>query len=178
MVEETVQKETLYRGKVIDLELHDVTLPDGNDAKREIVRHPGAVGIITIDNDGRIILVKQYRKALGKVIYEIPAGKKEPGEDSLTTAKRELEEETGYQAEQWKEVTSFYTSPGFADEIIELYEARDIQESHQLSLDEDEFIEVIAVTLEEAKALLHQQLIHDAKTAYALLYLDIQAQQS
>ncbi|TDQ41612.1 NUDIX domain-containing protein [Aureibacillus halotolerans] len=169
--EETLGKEIVFEGRLIRVEVEDVRLPDHSHSKREIVRHPGAVAVIAHDENGRLVLVRQYRKALGKVIYEIPAGKKETGEESLVTAQRELEEETGYTASEWKEITSFYTSPGFADECIELYEAKGLTLSQGLQTDEDEFLEVVHVTLEEANELQKEKKIHDAKTAYALLYL-------
>ena len=101
-------------------------LPDGNKAKRELIKHPGAVAIIPITKEGKLILVEQYRKALERTLIEIPAGKIEPGEAPEVTAVRELEEETGYGAKDFTYLQSFATSPGFADEVIHLYLARDL----------------------------------------------------
>src|SRR5690606_11650949 len=113
--ERTVHTETIYDGKIIRLEIDDVILPDGKPAKRELVRHPGAVALIPITDDGKLVMVEQYRKALGTTLLEVPAGKLEPGEAPEVTARRELEEETGYACGNLELVTTFATSPGFAD---------------------------------------------------------------
>ncbi|MGP4072398.1 NUDIX domain-containing protein [Piscibacillus sp. B03] len=173
--EKTISSESIYKGKIIDVRIDDVTLPDGNRSQRELIDHPGAVAIIAITDEGKIVLVEQYRKALEKSIIEIPAGKLEPGEKPEVTAKRELEEETGYQAETLDFVVSYYTSPGFANEIIYVYEARGLSEvEDQLNGDDDEFVELIEVSLEEAMDLINSQRIHDAKTIHAIYYLMLQ----
>lgn len=173
--EKTISSESIYKGKIIDVRIDDVTLPDGNRSKRELIDHPGAVAIIAITDKGKIVMVEQYRKALEKSIIEIPAGKLEPGEKPEVTAKRELEEETGYQAETLDFVVSYYTSPGFANEIIYVYEARGLSEvEDQLDGDDDEFVELIEVSLEEAMDLINSQRIHDAKTIHAIYYLMLQ----
>ncbi|WP_163537710.1 NUDIX hydrolase [Gracilibacillus sp. YIM 98692] len=170
--EKTIHSEHIFEGRVIRLQVDDVTLPDGNQSKREIVKHPGAVAIIPKTKDNKIVFVKQYRKPLEKTLIEIPAGKLEDGESPKVTALRELEEETGYTTKQLTYITSFYTSPGFADEIIYLYETSDLKELVEAqSLDEDEFVELVELTLEEAEEKVLTQEIHDAKTAYAILYL-------
>lgn len=109
---------------MISLQVDEVELPDGKIAKRELIKHPGAVAIIAVTDEGKIVMVEQFRKALERNIVEIPAGKLEKGEEPLASAARELEEETGYVCETLELVTSFYTSPGFADEIVYVYEAR------------------------------------------------------
>ncbi|MBU9724042.1 MULTISPECIES: NUDIX domain-containing protein [Bacillaceae] len=171
--ERTIKEKSIYKGKIIDLTIHDVKLPNGKESKREIVTHPGAVAVIPVTTEGKVILVNQFRKPLEKVIAEIPAGKLEKGEDPLLCAKRELEEETGMLAENWTNVGSFYTSPGFADEIIHLYLADGLTEGKE-NLDEDEFVERFEVTLDEAERLIETQHIHDAKTVYAIQYLRLQ----
>lgn len=159
-------------GKVIDVQVDDITLPNGKMSKREIVRHPGAVGIIPVTPDNKLLCVKQYRKPLEKTLIEIPAGKLEEGEAPEVTALRELEEETGYSTNTLSYITSFYTAPGFSDEIIYLYETNDLRKlTEAKELDEDEFVELIELTLEEAEQLMAKEEIHDAKTAYAILYL-------
>ncbi|SFP24850.1 NUDIX hydrolase [Salibacterium halotolerans] len=168
--EKTLHKESIYNGKIIDVRVHDVELPDGRTGKREVVNHPGAVAVIAKTPSGSIIMVRQYRKALEKELFEIPAGKLEPGEDPELSAARELEEETGYRAEGLRKTASFYTSPGFADEIIHLYEAERVVEG-QTSTDEDEFVELVEVSLEEAQQLIKEEKIHDAKTMYAVQHL-------
>ncbi|MDV2683325.1 NUDIX hydrolase [Alkalihalophilus lindianensis] len=168
--EKTIQSTSIYKGRIIDLQIDEVELPNGKTSKREIVKHPGAVAIIPITKEGNIILVRQFRKALEKTIIEIPAGKLDEGEAPLMCAKRELAEETGYQSSELEFLLSFYTSPGFADEIIHLYVASGLSEG-TTNRDEDEFLDVMEVTLEEAEAMVGDQQIHDAKTAYAIQYL-------
>lgn len=174
LFEKTVAKQKIFAGKVIELYLEQVELPNGEFSEREIIKHPGAVGIIPITEDNKIVLVRQYRKPLERVIVEIPAGKLEKGEETLECAKRELEEETGYASEQWTYVTSFYTSPGFANELIHLYAAENlIKKENPTTADEDEFIDVLEITLDEAIQLIKEQKIFDAKTAYAIQYLQL-----
>lgn len=172
--EKTYETETIYTGKIVQLDLDSVTLPDGNTSKRELIRHPGAVAVIALTKEGKMVCVEQYRKAMEKSIIEIPAGKLEPGEDPKPCALRELEEETGYTSDDLEYITSFYTSPGFADEIVHLYFTDQITPMDvQPDGDEDEFVELMELTLEEAEALEKEQRIHDAKTAYAILYLKL-----
>ena len=169
--EKTISSKSIYEGKIISLRVEDVKLPDGNIAKRELVKHPGAVAIIPITADGKLILVKQYRKALNRTIIEIPAGRIEVGEAPFITAKRELEEETDYGAGNFTYIQSFATSPGFADEIIHLYLAEELYNiENPAEGDEDEFIELVEVTVEEAEKLVVSGEIYDAKTAFAILY--------
>lgn len=172
--EKTIKTEQIFEGRMINLQVDDVLLPDGNESKREIVKHPGAVAIIPVTEDGKIIFVEQYRKPLEKSLVEIPAGKLEIDEEPRVTAFRELEEETGYSAEQLTYVTSFYTSPGFADEIMYVYLAEQLTPLDEpVAGDADEFVETITLSLEEAKQYVEQERIHDAKTAYALLYIEL-----
>lgn len=169
--ERTIETNQIYQGKIIDLEIDDVILPDGNQSKREIVRHPGAVAILAMTSENKIVLVEQYRKALGKSIIEIPAGKLEPGEASRITAERELEEETGYGANELTYLMSYYTSPGFADEKIELFQAKDLYKVDEARQgDDDEFVEVIELSPEEALSFIQEERIHDAKTIQAIYY--------
>ncbi|CUB21554.1 ADP-ribose pyrophosphatase [Bacillus safensis] len=173
--EKTLSSKELYNGKIIDLVLEDVELPNGKQGKREIIKHPGAVAVIARTDENKIILVKQYRKALERAIVEIPAGKLEKGEEPAHTALRELEEETGYTTQQLQKLTAFYTSPGFADEIVHIYLADQLAPlEEKRELDEDEFVEVMEVSLEEALHLIEEQHIYDAKTAYAIQYLQLQ----
>jgi ADP-ribose pyrophosphatase len=173
--EKTLKTEKIFTGKVISLQVEDVELPNGNVSKREIIKHPGAVAILALTDDNKIVVVEQYRKALEKTIIEIPAGKLELGEDPETCARRELEEETGYGCKEMEWLISFYTSPGFADEIVHLYIAKGLEKKENAaSLDEDEFVNLMEITLEEAQAYLKEQRIYDAKTAYAVQYLQLQ----
>lgn len=164
--EVTTQIEPIYEGKVIRLQLEHVTLPDGSSAVREVVKHPGAVAVAALKNN-KLLVVEQYRKALGKNQVEIPAGKLEPGEEPLLAAMRELEEETGYTTEQLHYVNSFYTSPGFANEMLHLYFTDQVKEG-KMQLDEDEFLECREITYEEALKLMEEGHISDAKTITAI----------
>lgn len=170
--ERTVTSETLYKGKIIELRVDEVELPDGKRAKRELIKHPGAVAIIPITDQGKLVLVEQFRKALERSIIEIPAGKIEPGEDPEETAIRELEEETGYRAKDFTYIQSFATSPGFADEVIHLYLAKSlVRVDNPAEGDEDEFISLQECTIEEAEEMMKDGRIYDAKTAFAVLYI-------
>ncbi|MDM5189802.1 NUDIX hydrolase [Bacillus sp. DX4.1] len=175
LAERTIATEPIFDGRVIKVRVDEVVLPNGEMSKREIVNHPGAVAIIAVTDEGKIVLVEQYRKALEKEIVEIPAGKLEPGEKPEITAVRELEEETGYVCDSMEFVTSFYTSPGFADEILYVYKATGLKKKEdKAALDEDEFVELMELSLEEAISLMQEQRIHDAKTIFALQYLQLQ----
>lgn len=173
--EKTIQSTPIYEGKVISLKVDEVTLPNGGVSKREIINHPGAVAIIAITDNNKILLVEQYRKALERSIIEIPAGKLEKGEQPIVTARRELEEETGYTTDDLTFVQVFATSPGFADEVIHMYVAKNLQKLDvPVALDEDEFVELMEVTIEEAEAMMADARIYDAKTAFAILWMKSQ----
>ncbi|SER44932.1 NUDIX hydrolase [Salisediminibacterium halotolerans] len=170
--EETKSREIIFNGSLIDVEVQEVYLPDGNTSRRELVYHPGAVAVIAFTEEGKLILVKQYRKALQKAIAEIPAGKLENKESPEKCARRELEEETGLRAASMTKLLSFYTSPGFADEIVHLFLA-DSLTAGDSGTDDDEFVERVDVTFEEAKKMIESGEIHDAKTAYAVQYWEL-----
>ena len=170
--EKTIQSDLKYKGRIITLQVDEVLLPNGKKSNREIVKHPGAVAVIALTKDKKLILVEQYRKALERSIIEIPAGKIEPGEPPEETALRELEEETGYTTDKLQYIQSFATSPGFADEIIHLYFAENIEKMEQpSSLDEDEFVELMSVSMEEMGELVSSKRVFDAKTAFAYLWI-------
>lgn len=170
--EKTIHSEKIFDGKVISLKVDDVTLPNGETSKREIINHPGAVAIIAITDSNKLLVVEQYRKALERSIIEIPAGKLEKGEEPIVTARRELEEETGYTTDSLEFVQAFATSPGFADEIIHVFLARNLKKLQTpVQMDEDEFVELMEVSLEEAQAMMADERIYDAKTAFAVLWM-------
>ncbi|MEK4761436.1 NUDIX hydrolase [Viridibacillus sp. FSL E2-0187] len=170
--EKTINSKKIFEGRVISVKVDEVTLPNGNISTRELVTHPGAVAIIPITNEGKIVLVEQYRKPLERSIIEIPAGKLEKGEKPEYTAIRELEEETGYGSKNFTFVQSFATSPGFANEVIHVYAARDLYRiENPASLDEDEFVELLEVTLEEAEQMIRDERIYDAKTVFAIMWM-------
>lgn len=173
--EKTTHTTPIFDGKVVKLQVDEVTLPNGKAGKREIIKHPGAVAVIAITNEGKLVLVEQYRKALERSIIEIPAGKREPGEEPIVTARRELEEETGYGAHELTYLQAFATSPGFADEIIHLFVAKDLYPIEaKADLDEDEFVELLEVSLKEAQEMVADERIYDAKTAFAVLWFAMQ----
>ncbi|MEH7273431.1 NUDIX hydrolase [Neobacillus vireti] len=175
LTEKTIHSEEIFSGKVISLHLQDVELPNGKQSKREIVKHPGAVAILALTDHNKIVMVEQFRKALERTIVEIPAGKLEKGEEPALCARRELEEETGYECESLELLVSFYTSPGFADEIVHLFIAKGLTKKENAApLDEDEFVNLEEITLDEAVQYVKDQKIYDAKTAYAVQYLQLQ----
>lgn len=164
--ESFISTEPVFQGKIISLQVDTVRLPNGSSATREVVKHPGAVAVLAL-HQGKLLVVDQYRQPLGRCEVEIPAGKLDPGEDPLEAAARELREETGYTSNGLRLLQSFYTSPGFADEIIHLYVTEDLQPG-QMAPDEDEFLEVSEITLEEALAWIKEGRISDAKTIMAV----------
>lgn len=171
--EKTVKRETLFSGKIIEVALDEVALPQGGIATRELVFHPGGVGIVAITPEEKMLFVRQFRKPLERVILEIPAGKIDPGEGSHPeiTGARELEEETGYRPQKMTKLASMYLSPGFANEMLHLYLAEGLEKvENPRAMDEDEVIEVYELTLDEALERLQTGEICDAKTIYALQY--------
>lgn len=169
--EELIHEDVAWQGSFFDVNRLSVKLPDGHEAFRDVVRHPGAVAIVALSDDGRICLVRQYRSSLGRVTVEIPAGKMEPGEDPLDCAERELSEETGFKAERMAFLTSIATAPGFADEIIHVYMATGLQQN-VAQPDEDEFIHVDLVPLDELVDAVLDGRIEDAKTIVGALVCD------
>jgi ADP-ribose pyrophosphatase len=173
--EKTIRSEKVFSGNVISLFLEDVELPNGKTSKREIIKHPGAVAIIAITDENKIVMVEQFRKALERTIVEIPAGKLEKGEEPDACARRELEEETGYECQSLEWLVSFYTSPGFSNEIVHLYIARSLaKKENSAPLDEDEFVNLEELSLDEAMQMIKDQKIYDAKTIFAVQYLQLQ----
>lgn len=164
--ERTIRTDRIFDGRLISLQVDTVELPGGKTSTREIVRHPGAAAVLALLDD-RLIVVEQYRKPLGKIQVEIPAGKLEPGEDPMETARRELEEETGWRAGRLEPLYSFYTSPGFADEKLYLYAAHDLSRG-SFAPDEDELLNVDAITFEQAERYIREGRISDAKTIIAV----------
>ena len=164
--EKTLSTETIYKGKIIRVELSDVELPNGNIAKREAVRHSGGAAVLLV-LDGNVLLERQFRFPYGKIIWEIPAGKLNVGEDPEAAARRELEEETGYRAEELKKLTQIYPSPGYTDEIIYIFYTESAKTLSQ-HLDEDEFINFSFVSLKECTKMIERGEICDAKTIAAI----------
>ncbi|MDF0067218.1 NUDIX hydrolase [Staphylococcus pseudintermedius] len=168
--EKTISKESIYKGKIIEVVNHKVSLPNNETAYREVVKHNGAVAICALTPDQQVILVKQYRKALEQELLEIPAGKLEPGEDRESAAMRELEEETGYKAKKLTLIGEVYGTPGFSNEKISVYFADNLVEG-KVNLDEDEFVEKVLYSLDDVKKAVEARTIEDAKTFIAFQHL-------
>lgn len=158
----------IYRGKLIDLDDVTVELPDGRPGKREIVRHPGAVAVVPLLDNGDVILVRQFRVAAEAILLEIPAGTLNPGEDPAPAAVRELQEEIGYRPGQMVPLAGEYTAPGYTTEFIQIYLATDLKPS-QRDADDDEFLEVVRMPLHDAIRLIDAGEIKDGKTIIGLL---------
>lgn len=168
LLEKTIKSERIFTGRVLALDVETVELPDGNTSTREIIRHPGAVAILPIEENGNIIMVRQFRKALEQSILEIPAGKLEPGEDPLECAKRELTEEIGKSADYWSLLLSVWSAPGFTDEKIHIYVAKNLKETLGTP-DEDEFLQVESYSPGKIENMIESGEINDTKTILALL---------
>jgi ADP-ribose pyrophosphatase len=166
----TVKSETIYDGKIVRLDVDTIESPSGQLMKREVVKHMDAVGVIAITSDGRIVLVSQYRHAIGKNILEVPAGLLDnAGESAEDCTIRELKEETGYSASKVEEVCGFYTSAGFSDEKLYLYYAYDIQPGEHAREADEEGMSVVEIDLDEAYQMVKQGEIEDSKTIIAIL---------
>ncbi len=167
-MEKTLKTEWIYRGRVVNLKIDEVELPNGRKSKREIIVHRGAAAILPIDDDGNIVMVKQYRKPAEKILLEIPAGTLEEGEDPLECAKRELIEETGFAAREFTPLISFYSTPGFTTERLHIYIAKGLYEESG-EMDFDEFIEIEKIPFNEALSMVLEGKIEDAKTIIGIL---------
>ncbi len=164
----TVKSEKIFEGKILNLRVDTVELQNKKYAKREIVEHKSAVCVLAVNKD-KILLVRQYRKAIEDFLYELPAGILNIAEEPEEGALRELQEETGYRAEKIKLIYEFYTSPGFSNEKVYLFEANDLI-FKSVNFDEDECIDTIEVTKEEAKKMLETGRITDSKTLIGLMH--------
>lgn len=157
----------IYTGKVVTLNVDTVQLPNGVTIDLETIRHPGAAAVVPIKDDGTVVLIRQFRHAAGGFIYEIPAGKLSPGEDPLHCAARELEEEVGYRSSSFELLSSIFTAPGFADEVIHVYKATGLTKGRQ-QLDRDEVLEIVEMPLEQAIKGIQDGTIRDGKTIVGL----------
>lgn len=168
MVEKQITSDVVYDGKVVKLRIDAVRLPNGRIARREIVRHPGAVAIVPIDAEGKIVMVKQYRYAAGRVLLEIPAGTLELGEPPEVCAIRELQEETSFKPGRIEKIGGIYVAPGYTTEFIHLYRATNLTPS-RLEMDDDEQIEVLHLSMEDVLARIKSGEIADGKTISGVL---------
>ncbi|MFA4884637.1 MAG: NUDIX hydrolase [Desulfotomaculaceae bacterium] len=158
----------VYEGRIINLRVDTVALRDGNTCTREVVEYAGAVAIVPVNEKDELLLVRQFRYAVGKTLLELPAGKIEPGEDYTTSAGRELQEETGYEAKIIDPLISFFTTPGFTNERINVFTATGLTLKKQ-NLDDDEFIDVELVSFERALDMIATGEICDAKSVAGIL---------
>ena len=163
-----VNVQTLYAGRVIDLGLETHQLPNGRQAPFEIIRHPGGAAVLPILPDETLLLIRQFRPAIGQMIYEIPAGRLEPGESSHSCVARELIEETGFRATELHPLGSLWSAVGFCDEQVDLFVATGLIEAERAP-EPDEVIELAPVTLQYALQRVEQGEILDSKTQIALL---------
>lgn len=170
LVEEPVAREELLKGRFLHVVRDTVRLPDGGTATREFVLHPGAVAVVPILDDGRLVLERQYRHAAGGVMIEIPAGKLDAGEGALPCGQRELLEETGYVAREWAYAFTMYPTVAYSDEAIEVWFARGL-ELRQAQLDEGEFLEVFTATPQEFLQWCRDGSIRDSKTLAAAAWV-------
>lgn len=168
--EQVIDSELVYEGHFIRLRRDRVRLPDGGEAIREYVVHPGAVMIVAVLPDGQLVLERQYRHPVGQVMIEFPAGKLDAGEGGLACAQRELLEETGYRAARWARAGIMHPVIGYADEFIEIWFAQDLTAGDR-QLDEGEFLDVFTATQDELEAWIHTGRLTDVKTIVGLMWL-------
>lgn len=168
LTEKRLEDRVLYEGKIVRLRRDTVLLPNGRHAVREVVEHPGGVGIVPLDADGCVLMVRQFRYPLGRTLLEIPAGKVEPGEDPRVCAVRELSEEVGASAGKLTFLGRVYASPGFCDEAIHLYLAEELSFGHTHP-DEDEFLEIERIPLDKLAAMALDGTLDDGKSVAGIL---------
>ena len=166
--EKQVEKNIVYTGRIVTVRSDKAELENGNIALREVVEHSGGVGIVAIDAQGRVVLVRQFRYPMSEELLEIPAGKLERGEEPLACAARELSEETGLTAESFVDLGAVYPSPGYCQETLYVYLAVGVTEG-KAHLDEDEFLSVERIPLDEFADMIMENRIRDAKTVIGIL---------
>ena len=166
-----LKRNRLYEGKVFNVIVDDVEYPSGNTSVREIAEHPGGAVALAMFDDGRIILVRQHRYPFDEFTIELPAGKRDANEDPLQCAQRELEEETGYRAENWKKLSTIYTSPGFCSEVLHIYQATNLHLSSEgKRLEEGELtMTTTVIPLSTAVQMIERGEIVDSKTICGIL---------
>jgi len=169
--EKTISSERIYEGRILNLRKDKVKVKDNKTSYREIVEHNGGVALAAITPEGKMVMVKQYRKAAEKAVLEVPAGKIEKDEDHRLTAERELKEETGYSADKIEYITSFYSSIGYSTEVIYLYLATGLTPG-ETDFDDNESIEILEYELPELKRMVFTGEIEDAKTLAAILLVE------
>jgi ADP-ribose pyrophosphatase len=169
LLEQKIDGERIYEGRILDLEVDRVLLASGNEAMREVVRHKGAVVVLPLHEDRRIELVRQYRYPMAEVLLELPAGKLDPGEEPMDCAARELEEETAWKPVEIHELGWFYTTPGFTDEVLHAFIATPLEKAPEVAQNPDEAIEIVTMTVDQALDACRDGTIRDSKTIATLL---------
>ena len=169
--EDRISGEDIYGGIFLKMKRDTVSLPDGQEAIREYLTHPGAVAIVAVLDDGRVLLERQYRYPIAKTCIEIPAGKLDPNEEPLFCAKRELEEETGYSAKKWSFIRRIHPVISYSTEFIDIYLAEGLEPGTS-KLDEEEFLDVIAAPLEQLINWVEEGEITDVKTTISVYWID------
>lgn len=172
LVESEIASETVFKGLLLEVRKDRVLLPNGKESLREYIVHPGAVVVLAFLDNGNLLFERQFRYPLRRVFLELPAGKIDPGEPILDTARRELLEETGYVAATWEHLGVMHPCIGYSDERIEIFAARELHLAGEKQLDHNEFLDVIEISPEEAKAAVFRGEISDAKTIAALYWLE------
>lgn len=171
LTEKRISGGVVYDGAFLKVHQDTVALPDGRHASREFIRHPGAVVILPVFDDGTVLLERQFRYPVNQVFIEFPAGKIDPGEDSLLCAKRELAEETGYTAASWQFICTIHNAIGYADEHLDLYLARGLTKGDR-RLDEGEFLDIFTASLDEMLGWIRNGTITDVKTVIGTFWLE------
>lgn len=168
LIEKTLEEKQIYDGKIVKLYVDKVELPNGKEASREYLKHPGGVGIVALTDKNEVLFVKQFRYPYKAVTMEIPAGKLNPGEDPLLSGKRELREETGAAAEIYTDLGTLLPSPGYTNEVIHMYLAENLTFG-ETDLDDDEFLNLYKIPLEKAVKMIMNGEIPDSKSQAAVL---------
>lgn len=171
LTERKISSETIFKGRLLHVVKDTVELPDGKITTREGILHPGAVVVIPFLDEDTLIMERQFRYMPNRVFLELPAGKLDPGEEQLVCAQRELLEETGYMADEWKYLTTLHPAIGFADEQMGLFVAKGLT-LHEADRDHDEFLEIVEIKLEDALVMIRQGEISDAKTMVGLFWAE------